>query len=150
MFSHILVAVDGSDHASHAARVAGEMAARYDARLTILYIIDEGSLAQLPAALDLYEVIEHVHITELDVLKQAGEKIVERAQQAARDAGATNVTASIETGEPGHAIADYAREHNADVIVMGTRGLGDSRALLFGSVSHKVVQLATCPVLLVK
>ena len=53
----------------------------------------------------------------------------------------------------GHAareiIAD-AREHEADVIVMGSRGRGDLAGLVLGSTAHKVIHLADRPVLVVR
>jgi nucleotide-binding universal stress UspA family protein len=50
----------------------------------------------------------------------------------------------------GHEIIDLAKEIDASLIVMGTRALSEGEALLLGSVSHKVVHLATCPVLVVR
>ena len=47
-------------------------------------------------------------------------------------------------------ILDQAAKHKTDLIVMGTRGLTDFGALVLGSVSHKVIHLATCPCMTVK
>jgi nucleotide-binding universal stress UspA family protein len=56
----------------------------------------------------------------------------------------------IETGDPAQQITRYAREHECDEIVMGTRGLGTLKGLVVGSVAQKVMHLSDRPVLLVK
>jgi nucleotide-binding universal stress UspA family protein len=53
-------------------------------------------------------------------------------------------------GNPAEEIVRYANDHGIDLIVMGHRGAGGLQGLLMGSVSHKVIQLASCPVILVK
>jgi len=56
----------------------------------------------------------------------------------------------VEVGEPADLIARYAADKQADLIVMGTRGVGSMSAMFMGSVAAKVVHLASAPVLLVK
>jgi nucleotide-binding universal stress UspA family protein len=54
------------------------------------------------------------------------------------------------TGQTAKAIVDEARAFDADLIVMGSRGLSDFQALLVGSVAHKVLHYAHCAVLIVR
>jgi nucleotide-binding universal stress UspA family protein len=68
----------------------------------------------------------------------------------ARRIGLERVTALAEAGTPGIDLPRVATEQAADMIVMGTRGLGAVGALLLGSVTQRVVHNATLPVLLVK
>ncbi|MCG8545738.1 MAG: universal stress protein, partial [Alphaproteobacteria bacterium] len=56
----------------------------------------------------------------------------------------------IGEGNPTDEIVAYARDNGIDLIVIASRGLSDFRGLLLGSVSHKVVQLAECPCLVVR
>ena len=56
----------------------------------------------------------------------------------------------IETGDPSHVIAQYAKAHDCDEIVMGTRGLSAIKGLVIGSVAYKVLHFTDRPVLLVK
>ena len=56
----------------------------------------------------------------------------------------------IETGDPAQRITQYAKTHDCDEIVMGTRGLGTLKGLVLGSVAQKVMHLTDRPVLLVK
>ncbi|WP_438431878.1 universal stress protein [Gorillibacterium sp. sgz500922] len=55
-----------------------------------------------------------------------------------------------EDGQPADAILDYAEKNGFDLIVIGSRGLGNIRSFVLGSVSHNVVQHAKIPVLVVK
>jgi nucleotide-binding universal stress UspA family protein len=56
----------------------------------------------------------------------------------------------VRHGEPAAEIAAHAREVGADLIVMGTRGLGPARGALLGSVAQRVAELAPCPVVTVR
>jgi nucleotide-binding universal stress UspA family protein len=55
----------------------------------------------------------------------------------------------VMAGGAAHVIADIAKERGADLIVAGTRGLGPVSRLLIGSVTHCLVQIAPCPVLVI-
>ncbi len=56
----------------------------------------------------------------------------------------------LREGNPAEAILKAAKQVDADLIVLGTRGLSDLKGLLLGSVSHKVIQLSPCSCLVVK
>ncbi|MCW2277192.1 universal stress protein family protein [Heliophilum fasciatum] len=53
-------------------------------------------------------------------------------------------------GNPAYAICEYAEEHNMDLIIIGSRGMGEIKSLLLGSISDRVLHLAKCPVLIVR
>ncbi|WP_438825551.1 universal stress protein [Neobacillus niacini] len=53
-------------------------------------------------------------------------------------------------GQPGQMIVEFVKENDADLVVMGSRGLSGLKELFLGSVSHYVVQKAPCPVFIVK
>ena len=54
------------------------------------------------------------------------------------------------TGYPGDVLVDYIANVDASLVILGTRGHGDFKSLLLGSTSHRVAQLATCDVLIIK
>ncbi|MDA0239458.1 MAG: universal stress protein [Proteobacteria bacterium] len=85
-----------------------------------------------------------------DVLKGVGEAIVRKAKEVAADRGATDVEIQIVDGSPADCILQAAEFEQADMIIMGSRGLGKLGGLLMGSVSHKVSHLSTCTCVTVK
>jgi len=85
-----------------------------------------------------------------EIRRFVAERIVSEAEKVARDKGVKNVHCVIEDGDPGKEILRHAEEETANLIVMGSRGLGDLQGLLMGSVSHKVSQLSPCSCLTVK
>ena len=74
--------------------------------------------------------------------------LADRAKSAAAAAGVAART-FVKSGQPARSIVAFAGEHDVDLIVVGSRGLGAIENYLLGSVSHKVTGLAKCPVLVV-
>jgi nucleotide-binding universal stress UspA family protein len=72
------------------------------------------------------------------------------ASELARQKGLARVSTHVSDGDPANEILAAAREEKADIIAMGTRGLGAVKGLVMGSVSQKVVQQAGCSVITVK
>lgn len=135
----ILLAVDGSEHSKRAAKMAGELSGRFDAPVYIINVVPE---ARLAAPIAEYAELEHVYITQLDLLRSAGSDIVAQAAATVSNAGGTIADTQVEVGAPAPSISSYAESCGADCIVMGRRGLGDIKGLLMGSVSHRVGQLS--------
>jgi len=72
------------------------------------------------------------------------------AERVCRDKRVKAVELAVEEGNPAQLILDCAKRTEADMIVMGSRGLGNLRGMLMGSVSHKVSPLAECTCVTVK
>jgi nucleotide-binding universal stress UspA family protein len=149
MISRILVAVDGSDHAVAAVDLAGDLAARYGAALTVIHVFESGSSA-IPEELAEYSRLEHVWVTERDLYESAASAIVGAAAKRVAEAGHPLPTTRIAEGHAAQKIIEVAEDIDADMIVMGRRGLGGLQTLLLGSTSHKVAQTAPCTVVTVK
>lgn len=149
MIRSVLVAVDGSEPAERAIDLAADLAAKYDAALTLLHVQARPGRAAVPKELEAFAQIEHVELTEAEMFRQSGEELLRRADMHARAAGAKNVTTLFETGDPSSRISAHAKAGKFDLVAMGRRGLGDLSGLLLGSVSHKVAQLASCACLTV-
>jgi len=144
MLSSILVPTDGSDHANKAVVFAADLAKRYGAKLTLLHVIRGPGSEHVPEELVEYARVEHLAVTERDLLEGAAREILEKAEKQARNHGAAEIQAVIDVGDPARRILHHAAAGKAELIVMGSRGLGDLRSLLLGSVSHKVSHLAPC------
>lgn len=150
MFTHILVAVDGSEHATRAVMAAVDLALRYDARLSLIHVARHASLRRLHEEVLPLERMEHVEFSSHDLLELVGQDVVDGAERLARDLGAVDVEVETRIGSPGDEIVEYARLIGADLIVTGTRGLSDLPGMLLGSVSHRIIHLSEAPVLVVR
>ena len=80
---------------------------------------------------------------------QSAEKILTAALEEVGEIPGEYESEYLE-GSPAETILSDAETHNADLIIMGTRGRGEMRSLLLGSQSHKVLSEASCPVMLVR
>jgi nucleotide-binding universal stress UspA family protein len=102
-----------------------------------------------------------VHVRELLVGRAGGMPLVANEDEIEADVRrqvddlkSTGVATELKVisavaGGPAHVIADVAREQNADVIVVGTRGHRQIASLIIGSVTHKLLHMTPCPVLAV-
>ena len=138
MFKNIILAVDGSEYSHRALAYAKSLAERYEANLWLIHVFSHTS--------DLlgYQDFEKLY----DKRKSAGQAILDDAQKIL---GSTTfkVHRELLEGSEAEAILAVAENHQADLIVMGTRGFGAVKGLLVGSVSRKVIHLSTCPVMIV-
>lgn len=140
MLKHIVIPIDGSDHALGALAEAKDLALSLTQMpvLTVLHINPSISINEPPVGVDLDERVA----AEGSHLLEPVEKLL------AGFPGGYEIV--VKHGDPGKLICKVAAERQADLIVMGTRGLGLVKELLIGSVSHYVIQHAGCPVLTVK
>lgn len=137
MFDRIVLAIDGSGPSDRAEAVATETAKRFGSQVTVAH------------------VLEHELGWMGDLAVETPDEASQLADEAVRRLKDQGLTAR---GEVRHApvalvareILAVAKEADADFIVMGTRGLTDWKGLLLGSVAHKVLHHAACPVLLVR
>ncbi len=142
MSKTILVAVDGSNHSKKALQLACELASKLGGILHLLHV------AQAPnkdRTLVLGGAAITIHASPQE-LEKAGRKVMDSAAAIAKEKGCTRVESNLDTsgGDPAKVIVDKAKSIDADMIVMGTRGLSDLSGLMVGSVSHKVNHLAPC------
>jgi nucleotide-binding universal stress UspA family protein len=125
----ILLATDGSRHGERAAEAAGQLAKIFDLPITVLTV-------QRPK----FD----------DVRRAEGQLEVERVREAVKQEGIEVDSAILANAEPGAAIVEYARQHGADLIVVGSHGRTGIGRVLLGSVAEQVIGEAACPVLVVK
>ena len=148
MFSNILVAVDGSDHALKAADAACALAKVHGARLVVLTVAKP--VKGMSQNVKEYMYAEHIAGEPQYVLSEMARSVLTEVENRARKLSLANVKTVVREGQPARRIVEYAKEHDVDLIVMGSRGLGDIGGMLLGSVSHKVNSLAECSCLTVK
>jgi nucleotide-binding universal stress UspA family protein len=140
MFNHILLGVDGSEHALHAAKTAADLARSMKSNILRIVV----AFDPVPPYLG-----EPNMQTAISARMKEAETILQKAKDAVGDIPGEIHTEILE-GPPAEAILDVANTRKSDLIVMGSRGLGRLSGALMGSQSQKVVQHAPCPVLIVR
>ena len=145
MIATILIAVDGSPHSMQAVETGSQIAAALKAKLVLLNVARPDKAIE---AMRQFAKTEHAtdrDVDIIDILKRGARQMLEAEAVKARSAGV-----EVEEGPIARTIVARAKHHNVDMIVVGSRGLGDIEGLLRGGVSHRVETLAKCPVLVVK
>lgn len=146
----ILHPTDGSPQAAKALDLACDLAGDRQARLIILHTQRRHGSDVVPEELERFENIEHLRVTEADLRRANAQAVVNAAEAAVRERGLTDFETMVVEGDPTRVIVDTAQSKGADLIVIGSRGLGDLQGLLLGSVSHKVANAAPCSCLIVR
>ncbi|MFC0524695.1 universal stress protein [Pontibacillus salicampi] len=138
----VLVAYDGSDLAKKALKEA--MLQNREGEQVDVHIVTVVNPKGPYSNPGLYKSIER------DLKEKAEMELEELLDMYQKDYPAAILTTEVLTGNPGNQIAEYAKEHQIDIITIGSRGLGSVKELFLGSVSHRVVQQADCKVMVVK
>lgn len=137
MFDTIVIATDGSESVRRAVDVSLDLADRFDAAVHVLYVVDVSEVESSP---------DRLRDDMRDALSDRGEQALSEVQEAAdRD-----VTTAVVEGRPAGVIGDYARDNDADMVAMGTRGRHGENRFLIGSVAERVVRTCPVPVLTVR
>ena len=146
-YKTIVVPVDGSENAKRALEHALSVADRNEAQLIVVHV------ANIVSAISNFD---QTPISGGYVSEQIAEDMEENGKQILDDivkeipSGVKEVKSVLEVGSPGPALLAVAKKYDADLIVMGSRGLGPLKGLFMGSVSSYVTSHSTCPVLIVK
>ena len=138
MFDRILLAVDGSEHSHRAVAATAELAATGKTEVLVLHLQELGGAGRAgPIPLEERSEAADLVNTVADELRSAGVTVHGAAH-------------AVLTRDVAPEIISSAKDFDAGLIVMGTRGMSDFAALLIGSVAHKVIHHAHCPVLVVR
>jgi len=140
--THILVATDFSDSADEALTYALTLADQVGATARLVHVFDD------PGAIGLYSegYVPMPAEVRAEILAEIRRQLTARAATAGR----TDLPSEVLAGPPARTIVDAARQHQCDLIVMGTHGRHGMAHLLLGSVAERVVRTAACPVLVVR
>ena len=139
MFSKILHANDGSDHAFHALALALKIAKQTGAEL---HMVSVEEISYLP------ETIEEVR-EETGVAARRFHTVVNRAREMAEQTQ-VKLKTHVLTGHPVRDIVDLAGDLKADLLVVGASGHSALYDRMLGSRADRLVHLSPCPVLVVK
>jgi nucleotide-binding universal stress UspA family protein len=137
MFERIVVAIDGSPQSSKTIPVAIDLAEKYRSSVVVVHVREhtryEGADVDMGPPIPAATLVEDV---------------VARFRGAGVDA--RGEIRRISSGKTAEQIVEVASASEADLIVMGTRGMTELKSLVLGGVANKVVHHAHCPVLLVR
>lgn len=171
MINTIISPMDGTEQSDHALRFASEIAEKYGAKLILVHALlrgtsvpamqeiadSKGFLEQVRDDLAQVETIPiatvagvaaPMEVLSNETLDKFGRLLLKSAADAVT--GVDDVQTRVVDGDPARAILQCAEEEQADLIAIGSHGVGDLKSLLLGSVSHKVIEEATCPCVVVK
>jgi nucleotide-binding universal stress UspA family protein len=137
MFKVVVVATDGSEPGDLAIAFGKDLALDQKARLIVVYV-DE----LVPG----HGGAHHAQALEPEIKTKIEDQVT---ALKADGLDAEFQVHQVKVSGPAHAIADAASDAGADLIVLGSVGSGPLKGLLLGSVAHRLLQIAPCPVLVV-
>ena len=140
---NIVFATDFSECAQQAQRYAIALAVPLCARLHVLHVVTDPS--PLPGITGLTTNSRGDELSQIE--KRAEEKL--QAQMGDDLQRYPSIRCVVRAGNPAQQIQDYARTHEADIIILGTHGRKGLSHLVVGSVAEEIVRVASCPVLTV-
>ena len=144
MIKRILVPIDGSEHSAKALTLAVDIAEKYDATLSALFVTSHKIVEELRN----YTTHEFNCKDDNDVSEQIGKSTINRMINNLK----TNVAIKpvVLFGDPAGQIVEYVNDNNIDMVVMGNRGLSDIKGMMMGSVSRRVRRLVDCAFVSIK
>ena len=142
MFTKILVPTDASENSRRALKAAVEMAQAMQAEVVLLHV------NYTPQAYWGYTISYGITVTQ-EQIDQNGELALE-ATLVGIDCSQVVLNKRMESGHPVTVILEQIKKDNIDLVVMGSHGYGAITGSVLGSVSQRVLQRASCPVLIIK
>ena len=140
-FAKILVPLDQSENATRALEYASKLAKLAESEITLLCVVNTIS----------YTAESYVSASQLeDLLEESARNYLEDLVKRTEKEHGMKLKTMVNRGQPVSVIIDTAQKEHMDLIVMGSRGLGGFKEMLFGSVSHGVTSHANIPVMIVK
>jgi nucleotide-binding universal stress UspA family protein len=145
VFKSIVVGTDGSETATQAVHQAVDLAKEIDAKLELVSAYEPVSDQRLrEERTDVPDDLQWMVNPREDV-----DATLKEAAELAKEAGVT-VETYARQGDPADAILDVAEEQNADLIIVGNKGMTGAKRFLLGSVPNKVSHHAPCSVLIIR
>jgi nucleotide-binding universal stress UspA family protein len=144
MFEKILMPSDGSTHAIKAAGYCADVAKKYNAAVTLLYVVEIPPVMGIPASEDM----QHQMQTEL---ASRGRRALDATRKVFSQRG-LGIEEELAFGSAVPYILNYAAQCKFDLIVIGSRGAGTGaiEQILIGSVAEGILHGAPCPVLMIR
>ncbi|SEP27736.1 Nucleotide-binding universal stress protein, UspA family [Halogranum amylolyticum] len=136
MYDRIVIPIDGSDEARHAAKRGLDLARTFDSTVSVVYVVEQ-------RALRLRRTAE-----EVAQLRESGETALSEIEELASERGQSVTTALLE-GKPVRQICEYVEQEGADLIVLGRQGRTGLGKRLLGGVTEQTLYRSDVPVVVV-
>jgi nucleotide-binding universal stress UspA family protein len=150
MYRRILVAYDGSEPSRSALDQAVSIAVQWKAELTILSVVPQVTMPAFPDGGPVPVAVPHM-VDYKAGMREAYVKSLRDAEHDVKEAYPDlRVSSKLLEGRPSSTIVEEAKMGDADLIVIGSRGVGGITGWILGSTSRRVVESCTKPVLVVK
>lgn len=141
MFEKILVPIDSSKYSKNALDKAIQIAKKFNGKISVIHVYSSEGVP--------FSITSTFYERYVQDIRNFGDAILDHGLKQVESEGVHAETLLVK----GHTVGEIikvAREEKFDLIVMGARGLSTIKEILLGSVSHGVVNHASCPVLVVK
>ena len=145
MYRHILIPTDGSELAEHAVTNGLSLAKSVGAKVTVIIVEEPFNWQSVSEAQAQWALEELAKYTEQ--IKKHAASVLNRAADAAKQAGVPCDTIHVKDAYPYQAIIATAGDRGCDLIVMASHGRGGLSAIVLGSVTNKVLTHTKTPVL---
>lgn len=139
MIRRILIAVDGSPGGNAAVRLGGDVARRYDAEVLLVHVSNAPSVLSLGGTTPV-DALD-------DMMSELEKRAFTQASAILAEMGVAHTDIAL-AGTPARSIVEEAAKRDADLIVIGHRGLSAMERFLMGSVSTQIAHRAHCAVLI--
>ena len=152
MFETIIVPLDGSELSETALPAAQELQQKFGSKLILVRAVEPESqrMVATPGFFDTpASAAANVEIAQ-QITEQEEDEATKYLREITARLGGANIEALIVSDDPADAVVNMAKERNASLIVMSSRGRSGLHRLVFGSVAQAVLQNSNVPVLLVK
>lgn len=146
----ILLAIDGSDYSKAAVDELARMPLLSKSKVCILNVYED-PLSATPGAVSFGGNLGNYYEEAMSNARKSAENIVNNAAESIKDKNdSLTITTAVVDGNPKSAILEKAQSFGADLIVVGSQGLGALSRFLLGSVSQSVAMHAGCSVMIVR
>jgi nucleotide-binding universal stress UspA family protein len=143
MYRRIMVATDGSEHSAKAVDHAIELCKSSGAELLAVSVINMDAISFMEDSdRDVYFEVQYA-------LEKRANDILNEVEKKANKENVL-VKKIIQVGDPAEVVVELAKREDADLIVIGTRGLLGVKRVVLGSHAEKIVRWASVPVLVVR
>ena len=144
----ILIAVDKSGYKDKIVAYAFDLAKAMGSEIAAIHVIDKASLGAVGDLLGYYRGGK-IEVYQ-EEMKNQGQKLLNEIREKAEPLGVKVSTEVLVGSSVAATIIDYAKDHDVDLVIIGTKGMTGVQKFLLGNVANNVIANAHCPVLAIR